>query len=205
MTMIYILYADAVICGLITLIIGVASFQKPRKIVADWLYELIDSHYPRPCDRLCNGIGVELGVWRGSHAARLLKRKTIAKLYLVDPYLPHGEVLDRVRMERCYRIAFRRVNRFEPRRWDFKLLTLTLAAMTFADSSLDFIYIDANHSEAAVYQDLTLWLPKIKSGGLIGGHDWNLESVKAAMKRFSLENGLQIHHARFDWWFVKLP
>jgi predicted O-methyltransferase YrrM len=40
------------------------------------------------------------------------------------------------------------------------------------DKSLDFVYIDANHTYQAVKEDIRLWYPKVKSGGLIMGHDY---------------------------------
>ena len=43
---------------------------------------------------------------------------------------------------------------------------------TFEDNSIDFIYIDANHLYESVKQDLTLYYPKVKPGGYIGGHDY---------------------------------
>ena len=46
------------------------------------------------------------------------------------------------------------------------------AANGFEDSSLDFVYIDANHRYDAVRSDIEAWLPKIKGNGIIGGHDY---------------------------------
>jgi hypothetical protein len=43
----------------------------------------------------------------------------------------------------------------------------------FEDKSIDFIYIDANHSYEDVKRDLELYYPKLKSDGVIGGHDFN--------------------------------
>jgi predicted O-methyltransferase YrrM len=45
------------------------------------------------------------------------------------------------------------------------------AAERFADESLDFVYIDANHAEPYVRQDIELWYAKIKPDGIIAGHD----------------------------------
>ena len=46
------------------------------------------------------------------------------------------------------------------------------ASKNFEDSSLDFIYIDARHDYDGVFEDLEYWYPKVKSGGLISGHDY---------------------------------
>jgi len=46
------------------------------------------------------------------------------------------------------------------------------AAADFEDGSLDLVYIDACHTYAAVRTDIQAWLPKVKPGGVIGGHDY---------------------------------
>jgi predicted O-methyltransferase YrrM len=46
------------------------------------------------------------------------------------------------------------------------------ASKNFDDNSLDFIFIDAAHDYQSVLNDLTHWYPKLKVGGLIGGHDY---------------------------------
>jgi predicted O-methyltransferase YrrM len=47
------------------------------------------------------------------------------------------------------------------------------AAKSYEDKSLDFVFIDANHDFEFVKQDIESWLPKIKPGGYIGGHDYS--------------------------------
>lgn len=46
------------------------------------------------------------------------------------------------------------------------------AAKQFEDASIDFLYIDANHTYDGVLRDLTAWFPKVKTGGTIAGDDW---------------------------------
>lgn len=45
----------------------------------------------------------------------------------------------------------------------------------FADESIDVLHIDGNHSELLSYKDATLYLPKVKPGGIIFFDDiwWN--------------------------------
>ena len=47
------------------------------------------------------------------------------------------------------------------------------AATKFSDNSLDFVYIDAAHDYENVKKDITAWLPKVKIGGVIAGHDYH--------------------------------
>lgn len=42
------------------------------------------------------------------------------------------------------------------------------------DDSLDFIYIDGDHSYMAVKEDIQNYLPKLKKGGLMCGHDYEI-------------------------------
>jgi hypothetical protein len=46
------------------------------------------------------------------------------------------------------------------------------AAKTYADNSLDFVFIDAAHEYESVKEDIESWYPKIKTNGFIGGHDY---------------------------------
>jgi predicted O-methyltransferase YrrM len=55
------------------------------------------------------------------------------------------------------------------------------ASLLFEDKSLDFVYIDAAHDYENVKKDILLWLPKVKPGGYIAGHDIVLPGVAAAV------------------------
>jgi hypothetical protein len=46
------------------------------------------------------------------------------------------------------------------------------AAPQIPEESLDFVYIDGDHSFDAVMLDLILWSKKVRKGGLVGGHDY---------------------------------
>ena len=52
---------------------------------------------------------------------------------------------------------------------------------TIEDQSIDLVYIDGNHSYSFVKEDIAHWMPKIKNGGIIGGHDWDWEGVRNAI------------------------
>lgn len=42
-----------------------------------------------------------------------------------------------------------------------------------SDNYFDFIYIDGDHSYEGIKRDLELYLPKIKQGGVVAGHDYH--------------------------------
>lgn len=47
------------------------------------------------------------------------------------------------------------------------------AARLFATGTIDFLYIDGNHQYDYVMSDLMQYVPKVKPGGIIAGHDYN--------------------------------
>lgn len=46
------------------------------------------------------------------------------------------------------------------------------AGRLFDDQSVDFCFIDGDHTYEAVSEDVRTWFPKIRNGGIIGGHDY---------------------------------
>lgn len=57
------------------------------------------------------------------------------------------------------------------------------AANLVADDSLDFVYIDAgDHSRDVTSRDIKAWYPKVKAGGYIGGHDFEIPELNADAK-----------------------
>lgn len=55
-------------------------------------------------------------------------------------------------------------------------------ADSFVNSTVDFIYIDGEHTYEAVKQDLELFLPKLKEGGVVSGHDYYPERWPGVVK-----------------------
>jgi cephalosporin hydroxylase len=60
------------------------------------------------------------------------------------------------------------------------------AAKLYADASLDFVFIDGDHTYEGVLADIKAWLPKVKKGGTIAGDDYGhvgpgSEGVKRAV------------------------
>lgn len=61
-------------------------------------------------------------------------------------------------------------------------MTSVEAAAGFADRSLDFVFIDAAHDYDSVSSDLWAWVPKVKVGGIIAGHDHSHGPIQRALK-----------------------
>lgn len=56
------------------------------------------------------------------------------------------------------------------------------ASLLYSDQTIDFLFIDADHDYESVRADIIAWLPKIKSGGILAGHDINHDPVRKAVK-----------------------
>jgi len=49
--------------------------------------------------------------------------------------------------------------------------------------SLDFVFVDGDHTEPGVERDIRAWLPTIRPGGMLLGHDWHWSSVQRVIDR----------------------
>lgn len=69
-----------------------------------------------------------------------------------------------------------------------------LAANNYEDEELDFVYIDANHRFKFIYEDISIWYPKVRSGGIMSGHDFLFSlncNVGKAVMRYTSENNIR--------------
>jgi predicted O-methyltransferase YrrM len=55
------------------------------------------------------------------------------------------------------------------------------ASLDYEDKSINCVFIDAAHDYDNALKDINAWLPKIKSGGILTGHDIAYEPVKTAV------------------------
>lgn len=56
------------------------------------------------------------------------------------------------------------------------------AAAFHEDESVDAVWIDAGHDTESVQRDITAWMPKIKPGGIMAGHDINMTGVRKGLE-----------------------
>ena len=119
----------------------------------------------------------EIGVWKGDFAQAILASfSDLTKYYMIDPWaqLPDWNkpfnVNDQI-FEEVYAEALRKTDFAASRR--IVLRGRTSAVIDeIPDQSLDFAYIDGDHTLRGITLDLIQVLPKIKDGGLIGGDDF---------------------------------
>ena len=119
-------------------------------------------------------VGVEIGVEKGKYTEELAK--VGMKIYGVDPFMSYkgfedDEVLTKERMGRLEKVSEERVKKYNVTL--IKKLSMD-AVNDFKDDSIDFVYIDGNHGFRYVCEDVWEWHRKVRSGGVVSGHDYAL-------------------------------
>lgn len=124
---------------------------------------------------------VEVGCYAGQSTEQFA---TIAgNLTCVDPWLfdlfpscPNAITMEDVENAFDVRMAqWKETLRINGGTFEKLKMTSAEAAAKFGEQSVDDVYIDADHWYRSVWNDCKLWLPKIRIGGTIGGHDYNDE------------------------------
>jgi predicted O-methyltransferase YrrM len=127
---------------------------------------------------------VEVGVWHGrsliylAHAARGSGKRLV--IHGIDHFL--GDDSTGPAPTDLYEICQRNLEAAGVADLvNLQALGSFCASGFFSDASLHFVFIDAAHDEASVRSDITHWLPKIKPGGILAGHDIHAPGVAAAV------------------------
>jgi predicted O-methyltransferase YrrM len=131
-------------------------------------------------------IGAEIGLSDGLTSAYLLSRHPDLHMIGVDArrgFPGHAGPDDFMDWDHAI-LAKSAAIRLEPYKDRCSILTgLSVeAADSVPDASLDFVFIDADHSEAACRADVLAWLPKVRADGWITGHDISWPGVKRAVQ-----------------------
>lgn len=146
---------------------------------------MASAHYKNP-------ICVEVGVNEGVHAEVMFALLRPSWLYLVDPwYGGQKYIVDAKFKDKANVILKKEYSQY--------------AAMSFGKESVDLVYIDASHIYKDVKLDLNCWYPKVRSGGMLCGHDANREGVYTALEEFATKQNLVYcvsDNAR-NFWFIK--
>ena len=121
-------------------------------------------------------LGAEIGVERGIYSEILCKGNPALHLYSIDPwkasaYEPgvHGVETDQAGYDARFEETKKRL---APYKSDIIRKDSLSASKYFPNESLDFVYIDGNHDFVNVTQDIHLWSKKVRSGGIVAGHDY---------------------------------
>lgn len=124
---------------------------------------------------------VEVGTHQGAFAALFLQTWLGKTFYCIDPwrsvagYEEQEKHLYQRGASRQHDLAIaKKVVQAQLRHYQdvfFLETTSQDAAPYFQDSSLDFVYLDADHRYRCLFDDLCTWWSKVRPGGILAGHD----------------------------------
>lgn len=126
-------------------------------------------------------IAVEIGTWRAEYAAHMCQFLQPTKFFTVDPYLLYegmgkpdvGEYSTQESLDSLASRVSEFVSGFLPEGNAALIRKTSLeAANDFEDNSIDVVYIDGAHDYDDVIADMESWYQKVKTGGILCGHDY---------------------------------
>lgn len=124
-------------------------------------------------------IGAEIGVEKGNYLEALCKGMPGAKLYGIDAWKIYKGYPDYGSQKTIRDLGLIAKKRLKP--YNCKLIKkYSMDALRgFANESLDFVYIDANHEFRYIAEDIVEWSKKVRSGGIIYGDDYMRTKIKS--------------------------
>ena len=163
---------------------------------------MIEGFYRRELARLITqqcGVplrGAEVGVHKGKTSALLLKDFSELTLYMVDSWPDREHQWG----------ALNRVMKYAQRRVYMQGDSVS-KARNIEDGSLDFEFIDADHSHVGCLRDMMAYWPKLREGGLFCGHDYHkadCPGVTQAVGEFGEMHGIEFQEVPGNiWWTLK--
>lgn len=165
---------------------------------SDWfdykdLYDMVSELYEP------NSIFVEIGVWQGASLSYLMLKNRDKDVYGVDTFkgdpnnhneqriIKEGNLnLEKITVENLRKLAL------TP---NLIIKDSIEASKNFSDKLCSFVFIDGGHMYEQVCADIKAWLPKVKSGGILAGHDYNSDGVKKAV-----DSILKVEQMGNCWW-----
>ncbi len=116
--------------------------------------------------------GAEIGIDNGFYSEVLCLQNPNLKLHCIDPWKVYRKYED-IKEEKVFTERFEHTKKLlKPYNCNIIRKSSTGALKDFAPRSLDFVYIDGNHTFDYVTEDLNGWSKIVKKGGIISGHDY---------------------------------
>lgn len=136
---------------------------------------LLKTYFPK------NAVGAEVGVHKGDFSEEILQTTLPTKLYLIDPWKSfeeetyneswYGKRTPQEEMDKRFEKVVKRFKNFSAVQVVRRLSTQIDDIIE--DNSLDFVYIDGDHTYEGVCADFDIFYKKVKPGGLITGDDYS--------------------------------
>lgn len=185
-----------------------------------------DHFFPIMIEKLGYKTGAEIGVDKGEFSLHILSKTKMEKYYCIDTWQDNfgsdckPGFYDKDGNKR-YNAALSVLGEYvQSNRAVMLRMTSMEASTRVEDNSLDFVYIDGDHSLEMLF-DLYYWLPKIRIGGMISGHDlkngprsginnyWGKQldyQVKLCVEYYCDRYGFKMNPVGgriLSWWFVR--
>ena len=150
---------------------------------------------------------VEIGVRKGRNASMILRQcPSLKRYYAVEPWKQVG-AYDYIsnEMHNEDKATFQRYCQNFMKKITVLEMKSEEAAPLVEDDSVDMVFIDGDHRYEAVVLDIKLWLPKVRNGGVMSGHDIDnlprFPGVRPAVEE-AFDDAFQIGD---DWtWWLKV-
>lgn len=128
---------------------------------------------------------VEVGSWKGRSssfmAVEIANSNKEIKFYCVDTWCGSVEHQSNPELPIIFDIFRSNMKPVEDYYTAIKRRSIE-AANLFKDKSLEFVFIDASHEYEDVKNDINAWMPKVKPGGVLAGHDYKYEPIKKVVE-----------------------
>jgi hypothetical protein len=138
--------------------------------------------------------GAEIGVRTGEYSWLLCLAMKGLEHICVDPWLPYtGDVNGRYRSVadvRRYYLSCRKL--LKPYNVRYIKKTSSEAALEVPKNSLDFVHIDADHHYDYVKNDVEIWSDRVRSGGIVSGHDYTIDDVFRFINAYAKDRNIEL-------------
>lgn len=141
-------------------------------------------------------VGAEIGVNQGKYSRVLCDSIPELKLYCVDTWAPYPKRPTQERQDIYFSRAQKMLQGFNV---TFMKMASLEASKQIPNGSLDFVYIDALHDFDNVIMDIISWVPKVKAGGIVSGHDYIKRDAHGIIE--AVDAYTRAHHI-FPWYIT---
>ncbi len=129
--------------------------------------------FPKLFKELGFKTGAEIGVLKGQWSEKMFRSIPNLKMYCIDKWGNYTGYADyeHSKLKEYSKIAKTRLKKYNCEiieKWSMETVS------DFKDGSLDFVFIDGNHSFQYVVNDIAEWSKKVRKGGIISGHDFKI-------------------------------
>jgi len=128
-------------------------------------------------------IGVEIGVKRGQNIAKILQVCPDFVFHAVDCWDPKLQYINWGKGAQTVNEQFfnKILHKYPKNIFKHKGYSMPVSA-EFSDESVDLIFVDGDHEYEGCKMDIETWLPKLKTGGFMAGHDYGHERFPGVKK-----------------------